>query len=193
MADEMKNVSSYFASETKRVFSRASAEKRQEMYAAERRKEIFKAWNEAIALDRRGVVKHVTGLYYHAPTRVLTVYIDTPAWCQELLMQKHIFMTRMAEKGASVEDILFKVSKTRTQNPGFHDGSATAAAMRNAKEAHEPKFGERNIENDLTPQELEAIHVKTQKIKDEKLRNSIEKAMISSFALEKCKEIDKKS
>ena len=193
MAGEMKNVSSFFAGETKRVFSRASAEKRQEMYAAERRKEIFKAWNEAIAFDRRGVVKHVTGLYYHAATQILTVYIDTPAWCQELLMQKHIFMTRMAEKGASVEDIVFKVSKTRKENPGFHSGSATGAAMRNSSDAHTPKFGEKNIENNLTPEELAMIHEKTKKIEDEKLRNSIEKAMISSFSLEKCKGVNKKS
>ena len=189
MNDNFKQISAFFPAETKRVFSSASQQKIQAMYEAERRKEIFFAWNKAVSQDSRNLVQHITGLFYNASDKKLTVYVDTPSWCQEISMQKHVFLTRMSQEGGSVEDIIFKVSHTRQQHPEFHTNSAVGSAIRYTQQKKQPRYGEKNIGNNLCESELAQIDKTTKNINNKELRESIKNAMIASFSLQKSKDI----
>lgn len=102
----------FLSSEAVRIFDGASEERRVQYRAAERRCEVFRAWNAVCANTREG--KHVTGLHFVAERNQLVVYTDGPSWTQELTMMREIIRARMERAGAVVDSIYVKTSK-----PGF--------------------------------------------------------------------------
>lgn len=102
----------FINSERSRLFDGASPERRRQFKQAERRHEIFQAWNRVCANTREG--RHVTGLHYVAERDELIVYTDGAAWTQELTMMREIIRARMERLGGAVGDIV-----VRTTRPGF--------------------------------------------------------------------------
>lgn len=102
----------FINSERSRLFDGASPERRRQFKQAERRHEIFQAWNRVCANTREG--RHVTGLHYVAERDELIVYTDGAAWTQELTMMREIIRARMERLGGAVGDIVVK-----TTRPGF--------------------------------------------------------------------------
>lgn len=102
----------FIDSERSRLFDAASPERRRQFERAERRHEIFRAWNRVCANTREG--RHVTGLHYVAERDELIVYTDGAAWTQELAMMREIIRARMEQVGGAVGGIVVK-----TTRPGF--------------------------------------------------------------------------
>lgn len=102
----------FINSERSRLFDGAPPERRRQFKQAERRREIFQAWNRVCANTREG--RHVTGLHYVAERDELIVYTDGAAWTQELTMMREIIRARMERLGGAVGDIVVK-----TTRPGF--------------------------------------------------------------------------
>ena len=90
----------------------ATPERRQQFRQAERRHEIYHAWNQVCANSREG--KHVTGLHYVPERDELVVYTDGASWTQELSMMREIIRARMERLGGAVGNIVVKTSR-----PGF--------------------------------------------------------------------------
>lgn len=105
----------FLSAERSRIFDGASEARREQYRQAERRGEVFRAWNTVCAGTREG--KHVTGLHFVSERNELIVYTDGAPWTQELTMMREIIRARMERAGASVDDIIVK-----TTRPGFHRG-----------------------------------------------------------------------
>lgn len=102
----------FISSERSRLYDGASPERRQQFHQAERRSEVFRAWNQICANTREG--KHVTGLHYIAERNELVVYTDGASWTQELTMMREIIRARMERLGGEVANIVVKTSR-----PGY--------------------------------------------------------------------------
>lgn len=102
----------FLSAERSRIFDGASEERREQYRQAERRGEVFRAWNTVCANTREG--KHVTGLHFAPERNELIVYTDGASWTQELTMLREIIRARMERVGASVDNIVVK-----TTRPGF--------------------------------------------------------------------------
>lgn len=102
----------FLSGEAMRIFDGASEERKAQYRAAERRSEVFRAWNTVCANTREG--KHVTGLHFVPERNELVVYTDGASWTQELSMMREIIRARMECAGAAVDSIYVKTSK-----PGF--------------------------------------------------------------------------
>lgn len=102
----------FLSAERSRIFDGASEERREQYRQAERRGEVFRAWNTVCANTREG--KHVTGLHFVPERNELIVYTDGASWTQELTMLREIIRARMERVGASVDNIVVK-----TTRPGF--------------------------------------------------------------------------
>lgn len=102
----------FINSERSRLFDGASPERRQQFRQAERRHEVYHAWNQICANTREG--KHVTGLHYVPERDELVVYTDGASWTQELTMMREIIRARMERLGGAVCNIVVKTSR-----PGF--------------------------------------------------------------------------
>lgn len=107
------SLADFVAQECSRIFDGASEERRAQYRAAERRSEVFRAWNTVCANTREG--KHVTGLHFVAERNELVVYTDGAVWTQELTMMREIIRARMERAGASVDNIYVKTSKPNFQ------------------------------------------------------------------------------
>lgn len=102
----------FINSECSRLFDGASPERRRQFRQAERRHEVYHAWNQICANTREG--KHVTGLHYVPERDELVVYTDGASWTQELTMMREIIRARMERLGGAVSNIVVKTSR-----PGF--------------------------------------------------------------------------
>lgn len=102
----------FLSAERSRIFDGASEDRREQYRQAERRGEVFRAWNTVCANTREG--KHVTGLHFVPERNELIVYTDGASWTQELTMLREIIRARMERVGASVDNIVVK-----TTRPGF--------------------------------------------------------------------------
>ena len=102
----------FINSERSRLYDGAAPERRRQFKQAERRREVFHAWNQLCANTREG--KHVTGLHYGPERDELVVYTDGASWTQELTMMREIIRARMERLGGSVGNIVVK-----TTRPGF--------------------------------------------------------------------------
>ena len=109
----------FINSERSRLYDGATPERRQQFKQAERRREVFHAWNQ-LANTREG--KHVTGLHYVPERDELVVYTDGASWTQELTMMREIIRARMERLGGSVGNIVVK-----TTRPGFAKKSEVGA------------------------------------------------------------------
>lgn len=102
----------FLNAERVRLFDGVSDERRAQYLRAERRNEVFRAWNTVCSGTREG--KHVTGLHYIPESNELVVYTDGPSWTQELTMMREIIRARMERAGGEVDAIIVK-----TTRPGF--------------------------------------------------------------------------
>ena len=100
MSGETRGLGGYLAEERSRLFDGASPKKREQMLAAERTREVYRAWNAVCAHTREG--SHATGLHYRPETNELIVYMDSAAWTQEMTMLREIIRARMAATGVDV-------------------------------------------------------------------------------------------
>ena len=105
----------FINSERSRLFDGATPERRRQFEQAERRHDIYRAWNQICANTREG--RHVTGLHYVAERDELIVYTDGASWTQELTMMREIIRARMDACGGAVGNIVVK-----TTRPGFAKG-----------------------------------------------------------------------
>ena len=105
----------FINSERSRLFDGATPERRRQFEQAERRHDIYRAWNQICANTREG--RHVTGLHYVAERDELIVYTDGASWTQELTMMREIIRARMERLGGAVGNIVVK-----TTRPGFAKG-----------------------------------------------------------------------
>lgn len=102
----------FINAERSRLFDGATPERRAQFRQAERRRDVYHAWNAVCANTREG--KHVTGLHYVPERNELVVYTDGASWTQELTMMREIIRARMERAGGAVDAILVKTSR-----PGF--------------------------------------------------------------------------
>ena len=102
----------FINSERSRLFDGATPERRRQFEQAERRHDIYRAWNQICANTREG--RHVTGLHYVAERNELIVYTDGASWTQELTMMREIIRARMERLGGAVGNIVVK-----TTRPGY--------------------------------------------------------------------------
>ena len=102
----------FINSERSRLFDGAAPERRRQFEQAERRHDIYRAWNQICANTREG--RHVTGLHYVAERDELIVYTDGASWTQELTMMREIIRARMERLGGAVGNIVVK-----TTRPGY--------------------------------------------------------------------------
>ena len=102
----------FINSERSRLFDGATPERRRQFEQAERRHDIYRAWNQICANTREG--RHVTGLHYVAERDELIVYTDGASWTQELTMMREIIRARMERLGGAVGNIV-----VRTTRPGY--------------------------------------------------------------------------
>ena len=102
----------FINSERSRLFDGATPERRRQFEQAERRHDIYRAWNQICANTREG--RHVTGLHYVAERDELIVYTDGASWTQELTRMREIIRARMERLGGAVGNIVVK-----TTRPGY--------------------------------------------------------------------------
>lgn len=121
MSGETRGLGGYLAEERSRLFDGASPKKREQMLAAERTREVYRAWNAVCAHTREG--SHATGLHYRPETNELIVYMDSAAWTQEMTMLREIIRARMAATGVDVAGLVFMTSKE-----GYASRASSAAA-----------------------------------------------------------------
>lgn len=106
------SLSDFAASECGRIFDSAGERRKEQYRAAERRSEVFRAWNDVCANTREG--RHVTGLHFISERNELVVYTDGASWTQELMMMREIIRARMERAGVVVDAIFVKTSR-----PGY--------------------------------------------------------------------------
>ncbi|MDO4436535.1 MAG: DciA family protein [Coriobacteriaceae bacterium] len=99
----------FINAERSRLFDGATPERRAQFKQAERRRDVYQAWNAVCANTREG--KHVTGLHFVAERNELVVYTDGASWTQELTMMREIIRARMERAGAAVDSILVKTTR----------------------------------------------------------------------------------
>lgn len=185
MSGETRGLGGYLAEERSRLFDGASPKKREQMLAAERTREVYRAWNAVCAHTREG--SHATGLHYRPETNELIVYMDSAAWTQEMTMLREIIRARMAATGVDVAGLVFMTSKegyasrassAAAGTSGLADSSAkgpagSSSARRAAKTPPPHK--------DLTPAESAVIDREVSGIKDQRLQEALKSAMKASF------------
>lgn len=185
MSGETRGLGGYLAEERSRLFDGASPKKREQMLAAERTREVYRAWNAVCAHTREG--SHVTGLHYRPETNELIVYMDSAAWTQEMTMLREIIRARMAATGVDVAGLVFMTSKegyasrassAATGTSGSADspakGPAGSSSARRAAKTPPPH-------KDLTPAESAVIDREVSGIKDQRLQEALKSAMKASF------------
>ena len=185
MSGETRGLGGYLAEERSRLFDGASPKKREQMLAAERTREVYRAWNAVCAHTREG--SHATGLHYRPETNELIVYMDSAAWTQEMTMLREIIRARMAATGVDVAGLGFKTSKE-----GYASRASSAAAGTSGS-ADSPAKGPAGSSSahraaktppphkDLTPAESAVIDREVSGIKDQRLQEALKSAMKASF------------
>lgn len=164
---ETVGLGGFLAEERRRIEEGASPERLAQMRAAEESRKIYRAWNAVVAGTREG--GHVCGLRYLPESNELLVYMDGPAWTQDMTLLREIIRARMEREGAAVDGIVFKTSR-----PGYTPARAAANARPRQPEKKPAPHA------DLSPEERERIGHEVAPIADEKLRQALERAMIAS-------------
>lgn len=163
----------FLSDERRRIEAGASPERLAQMRAAERSKQVYRAWNAVCAKTREGA--HACGLRYLPESNELLVYMDTPAWTQEMTLLREIVRARMARAGVEVDGIVFK-----TTRPGHTPPRAQLNIRPSAEKKPAPHA-------DLTIAERDAIRAQVSPVADERLRQALENAMVASAEWDKGK------
>ena len=189
MRGETRGLGGYLAEERSRLFDGASPKKREQMLAAERTREVYRAWNAVCAHTREG--SHATGLHYRPETNELIVYMDSAAWTQEMTMLREIIRARMAATGVDVTGLVFMTSKEGYASRASSAAAVTAAGTSGS--ADSPAKGPTVFSparraaktppphKDLTPAESAVIDREVSGIKDQRLQEALKSAMKASF------------
>lgn len=178
-AMRMQNFDGLIAAERGRIFAQATPEQRERLRAAEKSREVYRAWNAVCANTREG--NHVTGLRYLPDSNELLVYLDDAVWTQELTMLREIIRGRMEREGVSIDGFLFRTSKR-----GY--GTSSKRVLRPQLPSSRPAAPHA----DLDDAEARALDERVAPIEDERLREAMKKAMKASLEWKKGREALKK-
>lgn len=181
MSGETRGLGGYLAAERSRLFDGASPKKREQMLAAERTREVYRAWNAVCAHTREGA--HATGLHYKPETNELIVYMDSAAWTQEMTMLREIIRARMAATGVDVAGLVFMTSKEGYASRASARAAGRAGARASGEGFSSPRKddGQAPPRVDLTPDESAALDREVSGIQDAKLQEALKSAMKASF------------
>ena len=160
--------------ERHRIWDAASEEERERHRAAERSREVYRAWNAVCAGTREG--DHVTGLRYLPDSNELLVYLDAATWTQEMGMLREIIRARMARLGVDIAGFRFRTSKA-----GYTPAGKRAARHLPAPATPCPQAPRAA----LTEAEEEALADAVSPIADRRLAESLKKAMKASLEWKK--------
>lgn len=170
---ETRSLEGFLGAERARLFDDASPERREQLRAAERTREVYRAWNAVCAGTREG--KHATGLHFAAERNELIVYMDAPSWTQEMTMLREIIRARMAAKGVDIDALVFKTSREGYRSAA--EGAASAAKHRASAVA--PRPAPRREE--LSAAECDRLDREVAPIENEALRKALKSAMKASL------------
>lgn len=176
-ARETRDLAGFLGAERARLFDGASPERREKLRAAERTREVYRAWNEVCRNTREG--KHATGLHYLPETNELLVYMDSAAWTQEMTMLREIIRARMAARGVDVAGLIFKTSR---------EGYASAASQGKGPagpSAPGPNDARPAPRAELSRDEVAALDAEVSAIADQKLQQALKNAMRASLEWKK--------
>lgn len=156
------------------ILENATSDEIERYRAAERSRDVYRAWNSVCGGTREG--EHVTGLRYLPDSNKLLVYTDDAVWTQELMMLREIIRARMEREGAGIDGFIFKTSRK---------GYAPRTSSRRMETPTPPVAPNRRV---LTPEEEGALEREVRPIEDERLRESLKKAMRASLEWKKGQE-----
>ncbi|MDY2777674.1 MAG: DUF721 domain-containing protein [Collinsella sp.] len=167
--NETRGLRGFIDVERARLFDGASPERRAQLRAAERSRDVYTAWNAVCQGTREGV--HVTGLHYVPERNELVVYLDAPAWTQEMTMLREIIRARMAALGVELDGFVFRTSREGHRAP--------------SPRAPRPTPPRPPAPSPLDPEDAARIDEQVSAIGDSKLRESLGNAMKASLAWKK--------
>lgn len=176
-AAETRAFGDYLSVERHRIFDRAGKERKEQMRAAEKTREVYQAWNKVLEGTRESA--HVTGLKYLASSNELLVYLDSSAWTQELMLMREIIRTRMGNEGVALDALRFRTSP-EGYTPKRRKTYVPAAPAAPKKPDYE-----------LSEQEMRDIDESVADISDKKLREALKNAMKASAQLTGSKQTEK--
>lgn len=165
----------YLGGERRRIIDAATPERLEQMHAAERTREVYRAWNAVCGGTREG--GHVTGLRYLPESNKLLVYADAPAWTQELTMLREIIRTRMAREGVDLDGFVF-----RTSRPGY---GGEAVQRKHRPQASTPVRPSVAPHAALSQEEDAALDAAVAPLEDKRLRDALKSAMRASLEWKK--------
>ena len=187
-ACETRDLAAYLAPERARLYDDASPRRREQLDAAERRAQVFSAYNAVASRTREG--SHVTGLAWVPADNTLVIYMDSAAWAQEMSMMREIVRARMAAAGASVDAVVVRTNRMDSMVSRAAAGQAPRTAVRAAGKLAGAASTTPPHE-DLSADEIAALDAAVAPIEDVVLREALERAMKASFSWEKGKSIHK--
>ncbi len=164
---------SYLSQEKHRLYDAASPQRREQMDAACRAREVYQAWNTVCGKTREG--QHVTGLHYAPASNELIVYMDAASWTCEMTLLREIIRARMEAAGAAVSGLVFKTSRAGYESAAQARAPQQAKATRASKPPHVP----------LTEREEAGIASAVAPIEDAHLREALKNAMEASLSWSK--------
>lgn len=171
---DTQSLGGYLATERERIFDGASERRRAQMVAAERSRDVYRAWNTVCGGTLEG--SHATGLHYVPEQNELIVYMDAASWATEMTVLREIIRARMAAAGASVDALVFKTSRE-----GYE-----SAAMRGRMHPAQPKREKKRPRPlPLAPAEEEALEREVSPIEDDRLKQALKSAMEASLCAQK--------
>ena len=176
-AGRTAGLSSFLGPERSRLFDGATPERREQLLAAERQRDVFRAWNEVCASTREG--QHVTGLKYLPDTNELLVYVEAGSWATEFTMMREIIRARMAVKGVDIAGFIFKTSRA-----GYVPLSGRGPA-KPAKTTPPPIGSSPSAK--LSIEEQHSLDVAVAPIEDKRLKEALRNAMEASIEWKKGK------
>ena len=206
-AGETRGIGGFLGAERARLMDAATPQQIEQRRAAERRRDVFAAWNAVAAGTREG--KHATGLHYVAERNELIVYMDSPSWTQEMTLLREIIRARMAVGGVHVEAIAFKTSRagygasgvdTEPDTPAAPSEPATepgpypsAARYRHRPDPSHPAPRPPAPRAPLSPSEMSALDTEVAPIADGRLRQALKNAIKASLEWKKGTEESKRA
>ena len=169
---ETHSLADFLPAERRRIMDGASETRREQMRAAEARRDVYRAWNEVCSGTREGA--HVTGLHYVPENNELIVYADGSAWVAELSMMREIIRARMHRLGVDIAQIKVQLTKPGYAAPAPAAKTASFGPSRPAKKVPSP----RRPLSEPARRELDAA---VEPIDDARLREALKKAMQASL------------
>lgn len=176
-AGETRGVGSLMSDVRGDVLAGATPEELERFRRAGESRRVYRAWNEVCAGTREG--RHVTGLKYLPDTNELLVYLDDASWTQEMTMLREIIRARMDRLGVKLAGFKFRTSKSGYKAPGGAGAARRVAGPLRAGEEDRVPL------KPLSAEEERRLDDAVSGIEDEKLAESLKKAMKASLEWKK--------